>query len=218
MSTVTNTQVAVKYRRNVSSLSIDMSTDNRTTTLGRHIDRCLTDMSADISSDISVDISIDTRPICRPTLGRYVDRYVGRLSTDMSFGGCTKYTWSKIFMVKTIPRGAPIQPQSHSFYLQALGFHGNDCFWYHVITAIQKLNGTEKPFAMDIFSVADQNSFDKRFSEFFFSRSWVIHLISTQIIYETPYLLKHCFMSPLLHVVLITKCIAWYVQCSLGWI
>ena len=37
MSTVTNTQVAVKYRQNVGSLSIDMSADNRTTTLGRHI-------------------------------------------------------------------------------------------------------------------------------------------------------------------------------------
>ena len=37
-ATVTNTQVAVKYQQNVSSLLIDMSADNRTTTFGQHID------------------------------------------------------------------------------------------------------------------------------------------------------------------------------------
>ena len=90
MSTVTNTQVAVKYRQNVGSLSINMSADNRTTTLGRHnyrptyrssvsrhIDRCLTDTSADISSDTS-------RSTYRPTLDRYVNRHIGRHSADMS--------------------------------------------------------------------------------------------------------------------------------------
>ena len=104
--TITNTQVAVKYRQNVGSLSIDMSADNRTTTLGRHIDRHIGRVSVDISTDawpicrpiyrathlgrhigrhstnMSTDISVDTRPICRPirrsTVGRYVDRYVGR--------------------------------------------------------------------------------------------------------------------------------------------
>ena len=55
--TITNTQVAVKYRRNVGSLSIDMSADNRTTTLGRHIDRHI--------GRVSVDISTDAQPICR---------------------------------------------------------------------------------------------------------------------------------------------------------
>ena len=54
-ATVTSTQVAVRYRRNVGSLSIDMSADCRTTTLGRHIDRR-------VNRDI----------------GRYLDRYVGR--------------------------------------------------------------------------------------------------------------------------------------------
>ena len=106
MSTVTNTQVAVKYRRNVGSLSIDMSADNRTTTLGLHIDRHIGRVSVDISThgrpicrpiyrgtllgrhidrhstDKSTDISVDTGPICRPkrrsTVGRDVDRYVGR--------------------------------------------------------------------------------------------------------------------------------------------
>ena len=100
MSTVTNMQVAVKYPRNVGSLSIDMSADNRTTTLSQHINRRLTDMLADISSDTSR--STDTWLICRPTyrstLGRYVDWYVGQLSvntsTDMSVEVCTKYTWS----------------------------------------------------------------------------------------------------------------------------
>ena len=106
MYTVTNTQVAVKYRRNVSSLLIDMSVDNRTTTLGRHIDRHIGRVSVNIStnawpicrpiyrathlgrhivrhsSDMSTDISVDTRVIFWPirwsTVGRYVDRYVGR--------------------------------------------------------------------------------------------------------------------------------------------
>ena len=36
---VTSMQVAVRYRRNVGSISIDMSADFRTTTLGRHIDQ-----------------------------------------------------------------------------------------------------------------------------------------------------------------------------------
>ena len=105
MSTVTNTQVAVKYRGNVGNLSIDMAADNRTTTLGRHIDRHTGRLSIDLSTDMSAGISSDTsrstcrptsRPICRPsyrsTVGRYVDRYVGRLSVDMSVEGCTKYT------------------------------------------------------------------------------------------------------------------------------
>ena len=88
-TTVTSTQVAVKYRRKVSSLSIDMSADNRTTTLGRHIDQHI--------GRVSVDISTGNRPICRSicrrghfgqyfglasvdmsSIGRYVDRYIGR--------------------------------------------------------------------------------------------------------------------------------------------
>ena len=51
MSTVTNTQVAVKYQRNVGSLWIDMSADNRTTTLGQHIDRHIGQVLVDISTD-----------------------------------------------------------------------------------------------------------------------------------------------------------------------
>ena len=78
-------QVAVKYRRNVSSLSIDMSADNRTTTLGRHIDQHLSWVSADISTDMSVDMSTDTsRSTYRPTLDRYIGRHIDRHSTDMS--------------------------------------------------------------------------------------------------------------------------------------
>ena len=102
MSTVTNTQVAVKYRRNVGSLSIDMSADYRTTTLGRHIGRVSDDISPDArqicrpiyrvtylhrhinwhSTDMSTDISVDTWRICwlicRSSVGRYVNRYVGQ--------------------------------------------------------------------------------------------------------------------------------------------
>ena len=122
-ATVTNMQVAVKYRRNVSSLSINMSADNQTTTLGRHIDQHIGRLSVDISTDawpicrsicrrthlgrLSVDISAKCRLMCRPTywsiFDRYVDWYIGWVSVDMSTAisveGWTKYTWSKIIMV-----------------------------------------------------------------------------------------------------------------------
>ena len=40
-------------------------------TVGRHIDRCSTDMS--------VDISTDSRPMCRSRcVGRHIGRYIGR--------------------------------------------------------------------------------------------------------------------------------------------
>ena len=87
--TSTSTQVAVRYRRNVGSLSIDMSADCRTTTLGRHIDRHIGRVSVEISADISVDMSVymssDTsRPIYRPSVVRNVDRHIGRASVNMS--------------------------------------------------------------------------------------------------------------------------------------
>jgi len=50
-ATVPSTQVAVRYRGNVGSLSIDMSTDT-----GRHIDR-------DVSVNITTDISVEHRSI-----------------------------------------------------------------------------------------------------------------------------------------------------------
>ena len=84
-SPVLCTQVAVRYRRNVGSLSIDMSADCRTTTLSRRIDRHIGRVSADISVDISVNMSTDTsRPISRPSVGRHIDRQIGRASVDMS--------------------------------------------------------------------------------------------------------------------------------------
>ena len=113
-------QVAVKYRRNVGSLSINMSADNRTIILGRHIGQHIGRVSVDISTDappmldryvgryvdrhISVDISTDSRQrfrwTYRPILDRYVYRYIGRasvdMSTDSSVEGCTKYTWSDV--------------------------------------------------------------------------------------------------------------------------
>ena len=81
MSTVTNTQVAVKYRQNVGSPLIDMSADNRTTTLGRHIDRHI--------GRVSVDISTDAWPICWPIyrathLSRHIDWHSTDMSTDKS--------------------------------------------------------------------------------------------------------------------------------------
>ena len=84
-ATVTRTQVAVTYRRNVGSLSIDMSADCRKTTLGRHIDRHIGRVSAEISADISVNMSTDTsRLIYRPSVDQHVDRHIGRASVDMS--------------------------------------------------------------------------------------------------------------------------------------
>ena len=73
--TIINKQVTVKYRWNASSLSIDMSADNQTTTL------------VNILTNILVDISIDARPkyrsLCRPThlISQNIDRHstnVGR--------------------------------------------------------------------------------------------------------------------------------------------
>ena len=71
-ATVINTQVAVKYLRNVSSLLIDMSADNRTTTRSRHIYHYL--------GRVSVNISTDARPICQLTrwpthLSRHINQY-----------------------------------------------------------------------------------------------------------------------------------------------
>ena len=57
--TVTSMQVAVRYRRNVGSLSIDMSAYCWTTTLGRHIDRYIGRVSVEISANISVDLSVN---------------------------------------------------------------------------------------------------------------------------------------------------------------
>ena len=93
MSTVTNTKVAVKYRRNVGSLSIDMSTDNQTTTLSRHIDQHI--------SRVSVDISTDARPICRPIyraahLDRHIDQHLTDMSTDDTRPICRPIRWSTV--------------------------------------------------------------------------------------------------------------------------
>ena len=87
-------QVAVRYRQNVGSLSIDMSTDTRPIYrsrcvgqhsdrhigrdigryVGRHVDRRIDGHIGRESVDMSTDISVEHRLICRPT----VDRYVGR--------------------------------------------------------------------------------------------------------------------------------------------
>ena len=76
-ATVTNKQVAVRYRRNVSSLSIDTLTNSRTTTLCRNIDQHI--------RQVLVNISTDAQQICRSIwqlthLGQHIDQH----STDMS--------------------------------------------------------------------------------------------------------------------------------------
>ena len=92
-----NTQVSVKYWRKVGSLSIDMSADNRTTALSRHIHQRLTDMSVDMLTDKQPIY----RLICLPTyrsrvsikiyqpryqlrFGWHIDRYIGQVSVDQS--------------------------------------------------------------------------------------------------------------------------------------
>ena len=99
-ATVTSTQVAVRYRRNVSSLSIDMSTNTRLIyrlrSVGQHIDQHIGRVSVEISADTS-------RSTYRPRVGRYVDRNIGRASVDMSTNisveGCTNYTLSNVCML-----------------------------------------------------------------------------------------------------------------------
>ena len=56
-ATVTSTQVAVRYRRNVGSLSIDMWTDTQP--------MCRSRCVVNIATDISVDMSTDCRPTYR---------------------------------------------------------------------------------------------------------------------------------------------------------
>jgi len=82
-ATVTSMQVAVRYQRNVSSLSIDMSTDTRliyrSRSVGQHINQHI---ARDISRHISIDISAESRSICRPkyrsSISQYVDQHIGR--------------------------------------------------------------------------------------------------------------------------------------------
>ena len=86
-ATVTSTQVAVKYRRNVGSLSTDMSTDTRpiyrSRSIGQHSDRHIGRhigryVGRHVDRHISVDTSAEGRPTYRSTLDRHVDRYVDR--------------------------------------------------------------------------------------------------------------------------------------------
>ena len=74
-ATVTSTQVAVRYRRNVGRLSIDMSTDTRpiyrSRRIGQHSDR---------------------------HIGRYVDRHIGGAFTDMS----TDISVRKLHMIRIL--------------------------------------------------------------------------------------------------------------------
>ena len=89
--TVTNMQVALKYWHNVSSLSIDMLADDRTTTLGWHIDRHIGWLSVHISNDARLKCRSICRPIHQPSVGRFVDR-------NTLVKECTKYTWSHLHL------------------------------------------------------------------------------------------------------------------------
>ena len=73
---VTSVKVAVRYRQNGISVSIDTLTDCCTTTLGRRIDQntglVSVEISADISVDMSVNMSTDTSgSIHRPSVSQH---------------------------------------------------------------------------------------------------------------------------------------------------
>ena len=59
-----------------TDISVDISMTYRSS-VGRHIDRCSTDMS--------VDMSTDTRPIYRSRcVGRHINRHINKVSADIS--------------------------------------------------------------------------------------------------------------------------------------
>ena len=108
-ATVTSMQVAVKYRRNVSSLLIDMSTNTwpmyRSRCVSQHIEPTYRssvgrDIGRYVGRHVDQHILIDTlgesQSICRPTYwssnGRYVDQQSTDMSTDISVEGCINYT------------------------------------------------------------------------------------------------------------------------------
>ena len=101
---------AQRISRVSAAISTKISADSRSIcrlSLGRYFGWYIGQY---VDRHISVDISTDTQPICRLTyrssVGRYVDRYIGQVSVDMStemsteisVEGCTKYTWSQIYM------------------------------------------------------------------------------------------------------------------------
>ena len=88
-ATVTSAQVAVRYRRNVGSLSIDTRPIYRTRCVGRDIDRYVGRdidryVGRPVDRHISIDTSAESQSICRPTYRSSIGRYVDRQSTDMS--------------------------------------------------------------------------------------------------------------------------------------
>ena len=97
-ATVTNTQVAVTYRWNVSSLLIDMSADNRITTLGRHT--CIDQHIGRVSLDISTNARPECRSIWRLThLGRHIDLHSTDMSANISVNTgliCKPIHWSSV--------------------------------------------------------------------------------------------------------------------------
>ena len=105
-ATVTSTQVAVRYRRNVGSLSIDMWTDTqpmcRSRCVGQHSDRHIgRDICRHVDRHIPIDTSAESRSICRPTYQSTcrltVDRYVGRdVDRHIGRGVCKLHVIRKI--------------------------------------------------------------------------------------------------------------------------
>ena len=100
-ATVTSTQVAVRYRRNVGSLSIDMLTDTwpiyRLRCVGQHSDRHIgRNIGRYVGRHVDQHISIDTPAESRSSIGRCVDRQSTDMSvdisTDISVVGFVNYT------------------------------------------------------------------------------------------------------------------------------
>ena len=120
-ATVTSTQVAVRYRRYVGSLSIDMLTDTRpiyrSRCVGQHIGRDIGRyVGRHVDRQISIDTSAESQLICRPTyrssigryIGRYIHRYVGqhvnqhigRGVCKLHMGGIQRLTYFKVHMTR----------------------------------------------------------------------------------------------------------------------
>ena len=75
---VINTQVAVKYQQNVSSLLIGMSADNWTTTLSQHIHEHIGQVLVEMSTHAQPICWLICRPIHWSSVSWYDDGYISQ--------------------------------------------------------------------------------------------------------------------------------------------
>ena len=123
-----------------AAISTEISADSRSIcrpSLGRYLGWYIGQY---VDWHISANISTDTRPICRLTyrssVGRYVELYIGRvsvdvsteMSTDISVEGCTKYTWSQIYMT-AIRHERKERAKRNCVWILLLTCNSSKCFW-----------------------------------------------------------------------------------------